>query len=322
MQNNLTVAICVYNCEKYIVETLLCIQNQTFQDFNLVIFNDCSTDSTKEYILEFFNKYPRKYELIDSDKNRGIASGRKYVIENVFSKYIVFVDADDRPYPKLVEKLYNTIESNKSLIAVGCYLEYIDKNGKKIGGGIYMGERTLEGFYQKSKNNKLIFMASPAIFSRELALAVGGINIEGYFEGKPRYQDFCEDLDLWTRMSDLYIEGKAIIVLPEVLCQYRKMEHTTSTNTIGMLIKIKYIKSNLLKRRSGEREKTFVEFYNSITPLQMKKIKREADASVMLREGAFALRSWRIFTAIHKILYSIWLNPFYIIQKIKNNIIK
>ena len=94
-------------------------------------------------------------------------------------------------------------------------------------------------------------MQPTAIIHRETALLAGGICIDGYFEGKPRYQDLCEDLDLWTRMSDFYKEGKAIVVIPEVLCQYRKMEHTTSTNTIGMIIKVRYIKSNLLKRRSA-----------------------------------------------------------------------
>ena len=69
---------------------------------------------------------------------------------------------------------------------------------------------------------KLIFMASTSIYNREIALLVGGHSIKGFPEGKPRYQDLCEDLDLWTRMSDLYKEKKAIIVLPEVLYQYRK----------------------------------------------------------------------------------------------------
>lgn len=322
MHNNLTLAICVYNCENYIEETLNCIINQTFQSFDLVIINDCSTDNTKKLIEQFFEGIPRSYKLINFDINKGIAFGRKYVFENMCSKYIIFVDGDDKPHSLLVDKLYNKIEADKNLMAVGCYHEYIDKNGAKIGGGLFIGESTKAGFFEKARNRKLIFMQPTAIINRDIALSVGGFGIEGYFDFKPRYQDLCEDLDLWTRMSDLYIEGKAIIVIPEVLSQYRKMPHTASTNTIGIIIKIKYVKSNLLKRRSGEKEITFVEFYNSITPLQMKKIKREAGASVMLREGAFALRSRRIFTAIHKILYSIWLNPFYIIQKIKNNIVK
>lgn len=322
MQNNLTLAICAYNCEKYIEETLTCILNQTFKDFDLLVVNDCSTDNTKKLIQQFFRKNNRQFNLVHFNENKGIAFGRKYVIENVNSKYIIFVDADDRALPNLVEKLHNKIESNRNLMAVGCYLEYIDKNDVKIGGGIFLGEKTLEGFYKKAENNKLIFMASPAIFNRELALEVGGIKIDGYFEGKPRYQDLCEDLDLWTRMSDLCLNRKAIIVIPEVLCQYRKMEQTTSTNTFGMILKIKYIKSNLLKRRNGQNEETFVNFFNSINDKQMELIQREANSAIMLRDGAFALREWKILFAFEKIMQSIWLNPTYMIHKIKHNIIR
>ncbi|OQA86621.1 MAG: putative teichuronic acid biosynthesis glycosyltransferase TuaG [Bacteroidetes bacterium ADurb.Bin234] len=320
--NNVTVAICAYNAAKYIEETLTCIINQTFQKFDLLIVNDCSTDNTRELIIKFFEKHPRPYNLISFDLNRGIAFGRKYVLENVLSKYVIFIDADDKPYPALVEKLFSKIESDSRLMAVGCYLEYIDRNGAKLGGGLFIGKKTPEEFYKKARNRKLIFMQPTAIIHRETALLAGGICIAGYFEGKPRYQDLCEDLDLWTRMSDFYKEGKAIVVIPEVLCQYRKMEHTTSTNTIGMIIKVRYIKSNLLKRRSGQKEETFVEFFNAITPRQMKKLKRDADAAVMLRNGVFALKKRQIFKAIYSIMSSIWLNPKYIIQKLINNAIR
>lgn len=67
-------------------------------------------------------------------------------------------------------------------------------------------------------------MQPTAIYDRDAALSVGGYIIDGFPSGKPRYQDYCEDLDLWTRMSDLYIEGKAIVVIPETLCLYRKGE--------------------------------------------------------------------------------------------------
>ena len=320
--NNITVAICAYNAAKYIEETLTCIINQTFQKFDLLIINDCSTDNTRELVIKFFEKHPLQCNLVNFNKNMGIAFGRKYVFENVLTKYVIFVDADDKPLPELVGKLYSKIESDNNLMAVGCYLEYIDQKNVRLGGGLFIGEKTKEGFYKKAKNNKLIFMQPTAIINREVALSAGGICIDGYFEGKPRYQDLCEDLDLWTRMSDFYQEGKAIIVIPEVLCQYRKMGYTASTNTIGMIIKMKYIKSNLLKRRSGQKEDTFIEFFNSITPQQMKTIKQEAHAAVLLREGAFALKEWRFLKAIYSILYSIWLNPKYIIQKISNNIIK
>ena len=322
MKNKVTLAICAYNCEDYIEETLDCIVNQTFQDFDLLIVNDCSSDKTKELIQQFLKKHTREYNLVDFKENAGIAFGRKYVLENTLTTYVVFVDSDDKPFPLLVEKLFNRIVVDENLMAVGCYHEYIDRDGVKIGGGLFIGEPTKDGFFEKARNRKLIFMQPTAIINRDIALSVGGISVDGYFDGKPRYQDLCEDLDLWTRMSDLYVDGKAIIVIPEVLSQYRKMDNTASTNANGIILKIKYVKSSLLKRRSGHKEETFVEFFSSITDKQMESIQREAKSAILLREGAFALKDWKVFMAIYKIAHSILLNPRYIVQKIKSNLIK
>ncbi|MDB4302836.1 glycosyltransferase family 2 protein [bacterium] len=320
--NNITLAICAYNSEKYIEETLNCIVNQTFQDFDLLIVNDASTDHTKSKIVSFFKKHQKSYQFVDFELNKGIAFGRKYVLENVHTEYIIFVDSDDKPNVNLVEKLYSKIESDADLMAVGCYLEYIDKNGTKIGGGLFLGEKTKERFIHKAEQKKLIFMQPTAIFKREIALKAGGIKIDGYFDGKPRYQDLCEDLDLWTRMSDYYVEGKAIIVIPEILCQYRKMENTTSTNTIGMMLKMRFVKSNLLSRRNSKKEQTFVNYFNSISDKDMMKLKKEAKASSLLREGVFSFKNRNLFKAFHKITYSVFLHPNYALQKFKSNILR
>ena len=322
MKNNITVAICIYNCGRYIEETLMCIVNQTYQEFDLLIVNDCSTDSSVDKVKAFFEINPRPYELVNFEENKGIGYARHFSERYAKTKYMLFIDADDLPYTSLVEKLYNKITRDNDLMAVGCYLEYIDKNGKKIGGGLFIGEKNKEDFIEKAKNNKLIFMQPTAIYDRELALSVGGYIISGFPKGKPRYQDYCEDLDLWTRMSDLFVDGKAIIVVPEILCGYRKHETGMSSNTLSMILKIKYVKSNLLRRRAGEKEQTFIEFYDSITPQQMRTYKKGADAAVYLREGVFALKKGNLPKAIYKISYSIILQPSYIIQKIKNNLIK
>lgn len=315
----LTVAICAYNCEKYIEETLGCIVSQTYQNFNLVIVNDSSTDNTRDRIIEFFQLNPRQHQLVDFEENRGLAFGRYYLERNIYTKYILFIDADDCPYPTLVEKLYNKITSDKDLMAVGCYHAFIDSKGKKVGGGIFLGEKTKEGFYEKAKNKKLIFMQPTAIIDREVLLSVGGRNIEGFFEGKPRYQDLCEDLDLWTRMSDLYTEGKAIVVVPEILCRYRKHEQALSANSIGMILRMRHIKTNLLQRREGKGDRTFVAFYNSLSNEEMKTLKRKSLAADGLRNGVFQLRKGNVFGAIHNLVRSIWADPLYLWQKIKSN---
>lgn len=321
MKTDLTLAICMYNAEKYIEETLLCIMAQTKQDFFLMIINDCSTDSSADVVKRFFVDHPRQYEMVNLPENRGLAFGRRYVEEHADTKYLLFVDADDCPLPLFVEKLYDKISSDSQLMAVGCYLEYMNLDGKKTKGGIFIGETSKNGFYQKALKEKLIFMASTSIYNREVALSVGGHNIYGFPEGKPRYQDLCEDLDLWTRMSDLYVDGKAIIVVPEVLYKYRKGDGI-STVAYGMLLRMRHIKTNLKRRRSGEKELSFIDFQNSLSEKEIASLKKEAAAVNSFRNAYYYLKKGDILLFIKNIFISIYNNPKYMMDKIKHNLLR
>ena len=321
MKTDLTLAICMYNAEKYIEETLLCIMAQTKQDFYLMIINDCSTDSSADVVNRFFVDHPRQYEMVNLPENRGLAFGRRYVEEHADTKYLLFVDADDCPLPLFVEKLYDKISSDSQLMAVGCYLEYMNLDGKKTKGGIFIGETSKNGFYQKALKEKLIFMASTSIYNREVALSVGGHNIYGFPEGKPRYQDLCEDLDLWTRMSDLYVDGKAIIVIPEVLYKYRKGDGI-STGAYGMLLRMRHIKTNLKRRRSGEKELSFIDFQNSLSEKEIASLKKEANAVNSFRNAYYYLKKGNFLLFIKNIFISIYNNPKYMMDKIKHNLLR
>lgn len=320
--NDLTVAICMYNAERYVWQTLQCIVSQTMQNFDLLIVDDCSTDGSVDSVSRFFSQHPRQYQLVHLDVNGGLCAGRRYVEENVNTKYILFVDADDCPYPSLVEKLYKKIVSDADLMAVGCHLEYMDSDGKPMKGGIFLGETTKEGFYRKAEKEKLIFMQPTAIYDREVALSVGGHNVDGFPEGKPRYRDYCEDLDLWTRMSDLYSEGKAIIVLPEVLCRYRKHERALSANSLGMVLRMRHIKTNLKRRRRGINELSFVEFRDSLTAEQLEKIEKDALAADSLRNAYYCLKMGKIFSFVKYAWTSLRCNPSYLPDKIKHNLLR
>lgn len=319
---DLTIAICMYNAERYIEETLRCILAQTVQDYYLLIVNDCSTDKSVETVKRFFDGHPRQYELVSFEKNCGLSAGRRYVEEHATTRYIMFVDSDDCPYPSLVERLYSKITSDEDLMAVGCHLEYMDSEGKRIKGGIFFGETTKEGFYEKAAKEKLIFMQPTAVYDRRMALQVGGHNITGFPEGKPRYRDLCEDLDLWTRMSDLYTTGKAIVVIPEILCRYRKHEQAMSANSFGMLLRMRHIKTNLKRRRKGGQELSFIDFRQQMSKSELQKLEKEAESADSLRNAYYCLKKGKPFQFIKYLSVSLYCNPGYIIDKIKHNLLR
>ena len=321
MKTEVTLAICMYNAEKYIEETLSCIMAQTMQDFHLLIVNDCSTDGSVECVKRFFKQNPRQYELVSLPENRGLCAGRRFVEEHATTKYLLFVDADDWPLPYFVEKLYKKIISDDKLIAVGCYLQYIDLYGRRIKGGIFLGETTKDSFFQKARNGKLIFMASTSLYDREIALSVGGHNINGFPKGKPRYQDLCEDLDLWTRMSDLYTEGKAIVVIPEVLYYYRKGDGI-SLSSLGMLLRMRHIKMNLKRRRKGLDEWSFIDFRTQLSTEEMRRLEKEACAADALRRAYYHLHAGHIMAGVKDLFLSIKSNPHYFVDKVKHNLLR
>ncbi len=319
MKNDLTVAICTYNSAKFIEETLIYIINQTYQKFDLLIVNDCSTDNTVQVIEGFFKNKNIEFRLLNLSLNKGIANARQIALNESKSKYILYIDSDDLPHTTLVEKEYKLISSNADIIAVSSWLKYIDMEGNKLSGGFFLGAKNKEEFISMASNEKLIFLPIQTIFNRQIALNVGGFQLHGFPEEKPRYRDFCEDLDLWTRMSDLYKEGKYIITIPEVLYSYRKGNTSLSSNAIAMTLRMKFVKKNLKLRRAGFDELTFIDFMKTVSECELQEMEKNAKASYYLRNGFFLLKEKRIIKGIYYVSRSVLMNPKQFFQKIKAN---
>lgn len=320
MNTDLTVAICAYNCEKFIEETLDCIFNQTYKAFKILIVNDCSTDNSLDLIHKKCLHSEFEYEVVSFETNKGLAAGRRFVSNYVQTEFLLFVDADDCPFPYLIEKLYSRICSDNDLMAVGCYHEFIDENSKRIGGGIFVGAKTKEEFYIKAHNKKLIFMQPTAIIRLDDMLRAGGPNITGFPDGKPRYQDLCEDLDLWTRMSDLYIHNKAIVVIPEVLSYYRKHLKGLSNNSYGMILRMRHIKINLLRRRNEEPETTFQFFLNGLSELESRTYQNEAEAADTIKQAIFLIKDNKVLKGLYLSFKVLIKNPKMVFQKLRHNV--
>ncbi len=86
-----SVVISVFNKEKYIAATLQSVLDQTFQDFEIVILNDGSTDNSEAEILKFTDSRISYF----SEENKGAAAGRNYVIEKAKGDFVALLDADD-----------------------------------------------------------------------------------------------------------------------------------------------------------------------------------------------------------------------------------
>src|SRR5690625_6791695 len=121
----ISVIMPAYNEERYIAESIQSILNQTFQDFELIIVDDGSTDKTFEIASSFNDPRVKLYK----QQNSGPAAARNKALSLAKGKYIALQDADDRSKPERLEKQYDFLENNLDYIAVGTDADYIDKDG-------------------------------------------------------------------------------------------------------------------------------------------------------------------------------------------------
>ena len=122
-----TIALAVYNAEKYLRETLNCICNQTYRNLDILCINDGSTDSSLAILEEFAAADPRI--RIISQPNEGPASARNAAIDNARGKYLQMLDSDDIFKPDMVQSMLTRAEEqNAQIVVCGSIEEHVESN--------------------------------------------------------------------------------------------------------------------------------------------------------------------------------------------------
>ena len=104
----ISVIIPMYNAEKYIAEGLDSILNQTFQDFEVIVVDDCSTDNSFKVVQSYAEKFNGRLKLVSMEKNSGSESPpRNFGLSLARGEYVLFLDADDFILGNALETLYN-----------------------------------------------------------------------------------------------------------------------------------------------------------------------------------------------------------------------
>ena len=137
----LTVSIITpsYNSSQYTGRTIDSIRSQTYQDWELIIIDDCSTDQSRDVIQYYVNQDSR-IKLICLEGNSGAAVARNVGIENAIGRFIAFLDSDDTWHPEKLEKqIAFMLQHNYAL----SYTQYhqVNENGETIG-NLYFPEKT------------------------------------------------------------------------------------------------------------------------------------------------------------------------------------
>ena len=117
----ISIIIPTYNAENYINRCIDSLFNQTFNfnDLEIILIDDCSTDSTKEIISNLSLKYENIITIFNEQNSGSPSKPRNIGIDNATADYIMFMDNDDYYYPDMCEVMYNTI-INENVDIVSC----------------------------------------------------------------------------------------------------------------------------------------------------------------------------------------------------------
>lgn len=210
----ISVAMSVYNGERFLAQAIDSILGQTFGDFEFLILDDGSTDNTPRIVGEYAARDPRIRPTIR--ENRGLVASLNELLHLACAPIIARMDADDISRPERFAKQAAFLDANPDYGVVGCWTEDIDEVGApyKLTGMDHPEDH--ESFLRHIENGWPLICHPAAIFRRDVVLSVGG------YHAAFRH---CEDYDLWLRLAS--VTGLASI--PERLIRYRHYENQVSS---------------------------------------------------------------------------------------------
>ena len=207
MANNnplVSVIIPAYNHEKYIIDCLKSVINQTYSNIEIIVINDGSTDSTERVIKEFINSTNNDINFI-SKRNEGICKTLNKGLNIAKGKYISYLASDDMFAPQMIEKQVKFMENNKSigLVCTDAYFIDIDKITNKK----YTSYKPIiKKCFKKGIQNKDIF---EVLLTGNIILALTTLIKKECFEVLGPFDEnlIFEDYDMWVRITKEYPIG-------------------------------------------------------------------------------------------------------------------
>nr|WP_315234334.1 glycosyltransferase [uncultured Flavobacterium sp.] len=207
----LAVLLPTYNAERYLNESIDSILNQTFSDFDLYVYDDCSTDNTGKLIAKYKDErlFYRK-----NPKNSGISITLNKGLEELLPhyEYIARMDADDWSYPARFQKQMDYLEQNQEVILCGTQGYWLKD----------INQDPSEGWkYPVSNEYIKIYLLFAATFGHSSVV----FRSQSISKHNMRYDETvttCEDWELWIRISKI---GK-MANLPDFLMKYRVLQNS------------------------------------------------------------------------------------------------
>ncbi len=129
-----SIGIPVYNVEPYIEKCLLSVLNQTYENLEILVVDDCGSDNSMQIVSKLQRNTPRGFclRIITQSKNGGSGEARNAVINQAQGKYLYFLDSDDYIEPNTIELMVEQAESNQADVVIASLRKIVWNTDKEL----------------------------------------------------------------------------------------------------------------------------------------------------------------------------------------------
>jgi teichuronic acid biosynthesis glycosyltransferase TuaG len=294
-----------YNAEKYIAASIESVLAQTFSDWELIVVDDGSTDSTATVVQEFATSDPRVRYIFQ--ENGRLGKARNTGISNSTGRLIAFLDSDDLWLPTKLEVQTRAMAENNADVVYSKSYVFCDEN-------IDDETQTLPSSAGKFSGPDFFdsLIRYPQIPVLTVLFKRSALDRVGLFEEGKAYHG-CEDYDLWLRLARA---GLVFYGMPDVLARYRR-HGTAMTAMRSNMFKLTL---SIVRRYIDQSGLSELEKQRRLTGLYREVVSSLIDEGKISEAKQFVheLYLWNknsIVTRLQKILISIWPRQFNFISR-------
>lgn len=203
-----SIIIPVYNQEKFLIETLNAVMNQTYSNWECILVNDGSTDNSVAVLNPFLTQ-DNRFHFINSD-NKGVSNARNLALQQVNGDYILFLDGDDLIHPEKIQLAISNFQKDTDLSIVFNTTSYFQDTIKNCLYEMKIAPELL------NFNDLLLYWGDKIILPIHSAIIKKSL-LEGIEYNRELTAQ--EDWLVWLR---LFQKKPKVIVVEKVLSYYRK----------------------------------------------------------------------------------------------------
>ena len=210
-KEKVSIIVPMYNAEKFIGKTIESVLAQTYQNWEMLIMNDVSTDNSLA-IVSMYAKKDERIKIVNTEKNVGVVKGRNFLIDLASGKYIAFLDADDYWHNEKLEKQIKFMKEKNASISCTEYTR-VKENEEKIN-DVTIKENI---FYNDMLKNNYLGCLTVMYDTEKIG--------KRYFKELEKNEDYVLWLEIVKDVNTIY-------GLKENLAYYRVLDNSRSSNKV------------------------------------------------------------------------------------------